>query len=104
MALVTLEEAKEYLRVDTDDEDATIGILLSSACRLCCDVARLTDDMWEEVSSDTAGASLSPVRETMKVAVLYTLAYLFEHREDADHHRLTLTLRSILFAVREGAV
>ena len=104
MALVTLEEAKGYLRVDTDDEDATIGILLSAACRICCDMARISDDVWEEVSSDTAGASLLAVRETMKVAVLYTLGYLFEHREEADHHKLTLTLRSILFAVREGAV
>ena len=29
---------------------------------------------------------------------------MFEHREDADHHELTLTLRSLLFAVREGVV
>ena len=44
MALVTLTEAKEYLRVDTADEDAMIGILVTSAGRLCADVARLTDD------------------------------------------------------------
>ena len=104
MALVSLNDAKEYLRVDTEDEDATIGVLLSSAGRLCADVARLTDEQWEAVNSDTEDASLTPVRETMKVAVLYALGYLFEHREDADHHDLTLTLRSILFAVREGVV
>lgn len=104
MALISLEEAKGYLRVDTGDEDAMIGILLSSAGRLCADVARLTDEQWEAVNSDTEDASLSPVRETMKVAVLYTLGYLFEHREDADHHDLVLTLRSILFAIREGVV
>lgn len=32
----------------------------------------------------------------------YALGYLYEHREEADHHALTLTLRSVLFAVREG--
>jgi hypothetical protein len=47
---------------------------------------------------------LTAVRETMKVAILYALGYLFEHREEADHHELTLTLRSILFAIREGVV
>ena len=104
MALVSLNGAKEYLRVDTEDEDATIGVLLSSAGRLCADVARLTEEQWEAVNSDTEHASLTPVRETMKVAILYTLGYLFEHREEADHHDLTLTLRSILFAVREGVV
>ena len=104
MALVSLNDAKEYLRVDTEDEDATIGVLLSSAGRLCADVARLTEEQWEAVNSDTEDASLLPIRETMKVAVLYSLGYLFEHREEADHHDLTLTLRSILFAIREGVV
>ena len=104
MALVTLTEAKEYLRVDTADEDAMIGILVTSAGRLCADVARLTDDKWEAVNSDVEDASLTPIRETMKVAILYTIGYLFEHREEADHHGLTLTLRSILFAIREGVV
>ena len=104
MALISLEEAKGYLRVDTADEDAMIGILLSAAERLCADVARLTDEQWEAVSSDAEDASLLPVRETMKVAILYALGYLFEHREEADHHDLTLTLRSILFAIREGVV
>ena len=104
MALVTLTEAKEYLRVDTADEDAMVGILVTSAGRLCADVARLTDDKWEAVNSEVEDASLTPIRETMKVAILYTIAYLFEHREEADHHDLTLTLRSILFAIREGVV
>ena len=104
MALVTLAEAKEYLRVDTADEDAMIGTLITTAGRLCADVARLTDEKWEVVDSGTEDVSLTPIREMMKVAVLYTIGYLFEHREEADHHGLTLTLRSILFAVREGVV
>ena len=104
MALVTLTEAKEYLRVDTADEDAMIGTLIATSGRLCADVARLTDERWEAVNSDSEDASLTPIRETMKVAVLYTIGYLFEHREEADHHGLTLTLRSILFAIREGVV
>ena len=104
MALVTLEEAKEYLRVDSADEDAMTGILLSAAERMCADVARLSDEKWAAVDSDTEDGSLTPIRETMKVAILYALGYLFEHREEADHHDLALTLRSILFAIREGVV
>ena len=104
MALVTLEDAKEYLRVDSADEDAVTGILLSAAERMCADVARLSDEKWAAVDSGTEDESLTPIRETMKVAILYALGYLFEHREEADHHALTLTLRSILFAIREGVV
>ena len=80
------------------------GVLLSAAERMCADVARLTDEKWVVVNSDTEDEALTPIRETMKVAILYALGYLFEHREEADHHALTLTLRSILFAIREGVV
>ena len=59
MALITLQEAKGYLRVDTADEDAMIGILLSSAGRLCADVARLTNEEWEAIDSNTDDASLA---------------------------------------------
>ena len=104
MALITLAEAKGYLRVDTADEDAMIGILISSAGRLCADVARLTNEEWEAINSNTEDASLVTIRETMKIAILYAVGYLFEHREEADHHDLVLTLRSILFAIREGVV
>ena len=110
MALITLGEAKGYLRVDTADEDALTGILLSSAERICADVARLTEEQWADIDSDKVrsvrytDAELRAVRETMKAAILYALGYLFEHREEADHHELVLTLRSLLFAVREGVV
>ena len=104
MALISLEEAKIYLRLDTEDEDAMIAILLSSAGRLCADVARLTNEQWAAIDSDTDDAALTPTRETMRVAILYALGYLFEHREEADHHGLTLTLRSLLFGLREGVV
>lgn len=104
MALISLEEAKSYLRVDTEDEDAMIDILLRSAERLCVDVARLTDEQWNDINSRADSFELESARETMRSAVLYALAYLFEHREEADHHELTLTLRSLLFSLREGLV
>lgn len=108
MALVTLENAKEYLRVDSADEDALIGILLSSAERLCIDVGRLTEEKWSVINSDVTQSELYSktellqVRELLKVAMLYSLGYLYEHREEADHHDLVMTLRNLLFSIREG--
>ena len=110
MTLVTLDEAKEYLRVDSSDEDALTGSLLAAAGNLCRDVARLTDEQWADVDSDKccsknySRAKMAEIRETMRVAILYALGYLYEHREEADHHALTLTLRSLLFGIREGVV
>ena len=110
MALIPLYEAKTYLRVDSSDEDALIGILLSSAEQMCKDVGRLSEDQWEAVNAADRDAEngvqptreLEALRSTCRVAILYALGYLFEHRDEADHKQLMLTLRSILFAVREG--
>ena len=110
MTRITLEDAKGYLRVDTSDEDALIGSLLLAAGNLCKDVARLTDEQWADIDSEKCCSKnysrdrMTDIRETLRVAILYTLAYLYEHREEADHHALTLTLRSLLFGIREGVV
>lgn len=105
MALITLEDAKNYLRADTDADDALIGSLLLSAGRLCADVARLTEAEWSRVNGEPHeedSAEIVSLRASLRVAIYFTLAYLYEHREEADHHALTLTLRSLLFSVREG--
>ena len=107
MALIPLYEAKTYLRVDSSDEDALIGILLSSAEQMCKDVGRLSEDQWEAVNAADRDAEngvqptreLEALRSTCRVAILYALGYLYEHRDEADHKQLMLTLRSILFAV-----
>ena len=89
---VSLAEMKTYLRVDYSDDDDLISSLITTAEELVADVARVPVE------------ALSPVTEgNTRVAILYTVAYLYEHREEADHHQLTLTLRSLLFGIREPA-
>ena len=110
MTFITLEEAKSYLRVDSSDDDSLISGLLASAGHLCKDVARLSDEQWSDIDSDKSSsanfskARLKDIRETLRVAVLYAVGYLYEHREEADHHDLVLTLRCLLFALREGVL
>lgn len=36
-----------------------------------------------------------------KIAVMFTVAYLYEHREEADHHAMDLTFRALLFGSRK---
>ncbi|WP_370839009.1 head-tail connector protein [Phascolarctobacterium faecium] len=85
--MVDLEEMKAYLRVDGDEEDGLIEKLMETAERLSKDVAR--DD------------ALNPA--TMRMAMLYATAYLYEHREEADHNDLLLSLRALLMGERKAA-
>ena len=85
--LVSLEEMKKYLRVDFDD-DVLIENFITTGQNLCADIARL--------SVDELGAIPSS-----KISVMYAVAYLYEHRENADYKELTLSLRSLLFGIRK---
>ena len=42
--------------------------------------------------------------DTVRTAMLFALGYLYENRSNPDYHALTLNLRSILFAQREGVI
>lgn len=89
--LVTLEEAKTYLRVDSADENELIQQLLQTSECLIADIVRIP------VSEL---ASLSFVVQT---AQYYAVGYLYEHREEANHKELIETLKCLLFGVREEA-
>ena len=89
--VVTLEEMKNYLRVDFEDDDVILESFISAAEKLCMDVARCED------------AETFAQEKNAKIAVMYAVAYWYEHREEADHHQLTLSLRSLLFGIRKEA-
>ena len=87
--LVTLAEAKLYLRVDGTYEDSKIEDSLKKAHSFVQAVSRLDD-------TEFAGAA-----DSVKEAVLYTTAYLYTHTEDADHNELGKTIRALLCDVRK---
>ena len=90
--MVTLQEAKNYLRVDHSEDDKLIQDLLLTAKKLCMDVGRMSEE------------DLSVNEDTVRTAMLFALGYLYENRSNPDYHKLTLNLRSILFAQREGVI
>ena len=89
---VSLDEAKTYLRVDYPDDDELLSGLISTAEELVAHVTRMS-----------VGELPVSIDGNIRTAVLYTVAYLYEHREEADHRQLMLNLRSFLFGVREPA-
>ncbi|WP_028515230.1 head-tail connector protein [Ruminococcus flavefaciens] len=90
--MITLAETKNYLRVDHCEDDKLIISLIDTAKRLVKDVGRMDD------------AALAVNEGTSRQAMLYTVSYLYENRNTADYHKLTLTLRALLFAQREGII
>ena len=61
--LLELAEVKNYLRVDTDEEDGLVTRLSQSAETLCMDVARIAD-----------AEEFAALGDTAKTAVLYATA------------------------------
>ena len=85
--MITLKEAKNYLRVDYEEDDSLIQNLLSTAKNLVMDVGRLDEE------------NFTKNEDTVRTAMLFALGYLYENRSNPDYKKLTLNLRSILFAL-----
>ena len=85
--LVSLAEAKKYLRVDYTDEDTLIRKFIRTATILIKETLREEDP---------------EVTPTLRVACLYVVAYLYENRESADMKQLTRNLRYMLSSERKA--
>ena len=90
--MVTLQEVKQYLRIDFEDDDTLLLSLISTAKQLVMDVGRMDEERFSENE------------DVVRTAMLYTVSYLYENRNTADFSKLTLTLRDMLFAQREGVM
>lgn len=87
--IVSVEEMKNYLRIDFEDDDALIENFIMAGKKQCMDILR------------TDGEEDLDACANEKIAVMFTVAYLYEHREEADHHAMDLTLRALLFGSRK---
>ena len=82
------EEAKLYLKVEDDDDDALITSCINAAEELCEDILRVSLSEFLEVP------------ETVKQAVLYAVGNLYEQRETLDMKKMIEIMTRLLFAYR----
>ncbi len=87
--LVNIDEIKSYLRIDGNDDDTMVNALMRTAQDLCLVVARCDEE-------DIQEGDMNLVR----TAIFYAAAFLYEHREEADHNAFLKTLRALLAGVR----
>lgn len=88
--MVSLLEAKLYLKLESEEEDTLVSSFLDTAKQFCLDILRKTE---EELSDEDV-----PIFST---GVLYAVSYLYEHRELADHKALKETLYHLLLSQRK---
>lgn len=87
----SLDEVKNYLRVDGTSEDDLINRFIASAITTVENVLRHSLSDYETLPED------------IHTAILYTVAYLYEYRETADFDAMIKFLRAILTPYREEA-
>lgn len=89
--VVSLEEAKLYLRVDGDEEDTLITNFIITAEDLCEGILRYTL------------SELTTVPETVKQAILFAIANMYEERETFDVKLVIEVMTRLLFAYRKDS-
>lgn len=87
--VISLEEAKLYLRVDGDEEDTLITDFIKASEDICEGVLRFPLSDFEDLP------------ETVKQAILFGTAQFFELRESLDTKLLIETIKRMLFAYRQ---
>jgi len=86
--VVLLEEAKLYLRVDGGGEDALIYNFIISAEEICEGILRYPI------------SELTTVPQTIKQAVLFAVANMYEQREAFQVSSVLVLMTRLLFAYR----
>lgn len=87
--IVILEKTKEWLRVESNDEDALIESFITAAEDIVVGILRFPLSEFEEVP------------ETVEQAVCFAVSLMYEQRESLDIVALLTALRGMLFAYRK---
>lgn len=84
--MIQLSDMKTYLRVDGEQDDIVLQHLMEIAQALCREILR---------------TSTPEQSRMLDMAMMYATAYLYEHRDEADHEALIVTLRALLSGERD---
>lgn len=82
--MIGIDLVKTYLKVEHHEEDTLLEQLIVTSQKLCEDILRKRGNS-----------------EVLQTAILYGVAYLYEHRETANHKELKETLYHLLLSERK---
>lgn len=87
--VISIEEAKLYLKIENDEENALIESFINTAQEICEGILRFPIADFEKVP------------ETVKQAVLYIISNLYEKREETDMKGVIDVVKGFLFSYRK---
>lgn len=87
--VVTLEDAKLFLKIDGDEEDTLITKFLLTSEDLCEGILRYELTEFEEVP------------EIIKESILYATASMYENRDNFNSKEIIETISRLLFSYRK---
>ena len=87
--VVSLEEVKLYLRVDGEEEDILISTFIN-----------VSEDLVEGILRHPV-SEFELVPEIIKQAVMYSVANMYEKREDYDSKEVIDIMTKLLFSYRK---
>ncbi|EKY28079.1 head-tail connector protein [Clostridium celatum] len=87
--VVSLEEIKLYLRVDGEEEDTLISTFIN-----------VSEDLVEGILRYSV-SEFEVVPEIVKQAVMYSVANMYEKREDYDAKEVIDIMTKLLFSYRK---
>lgn len=87
--VVSLEEIKLYLRVDGEEEDTLISTFIN-----------VSEDLVEGILRYSV-SEFEVVPESVKQAVMYSVANMYEKREDYDAKEVIDIMTKLLFSYRK---
>jgi len=89
--LITLEEAKAYLKVEGTEDDLVITDAISAASELTLNILRCQETDFEDIP------------KSVKQATLFCVVSLYENREGSNLKAVLDIMKGMLFAYRKDA-
>ena len=89
--LITLEEAKTYLKIEGTEDDAMLLDAISAANELTLNILRCEE------------ADFTEIPKSVKQAAMFCIASLYENREGSNLKTVLDIMKGMLFAYRKDA-
>lgn len=89
--LITLDEAKAYLKIEGADDDQVLSDCVSAASELTLNILRCQESDFEEIP------------KSVKQAALFCTVSLYENREGGNIKAVLDIMKGMLFAYRKDA-
>ena len=89
--LITLDEAKAYLKIEGTEDDAVLLDAISAASELTLNMIRCQETDFEDIP------------KSVKQAAMFCVASLYENREGSNLKAVLDIMKGMLFAYRKDA-